>query len=99
MATTPVFVGKLWNNLEKCYENVKFIYIGYDKTRDINVLLVGIDDVTSIRVIMQPTWVVREWMDRGLHTEMSNKDVETLMRACKVVPPLAKKIWDKALSH
>ena len=97
MTSTPVFVGKFWNDTEKCYELIKFIYIGFDKVRGINVLLVGLDDVAELQVVLQPTWLVREWMNDGMYDELPKKEVESLMRACKVIPPLAKKIWSEAL--
>lgn len=97
MTTTPVFVGKFWNAAEQCYELEKFIYIGFDKVRGINVLLVGFDDIAKLQVVLHPTWLVREWMNDGIYDELSREDAESLMRACKVVPPLAKKIWNEAL--
>lgn len=97
MTTKPVFVCKLWNDDDDCYENVKFIHVGLNKVNGINVLLIGLDDVTKLRVVMQPSWLVQGWMDGGVCEEMLCDDVASLMRKCANVPRLAKKIWDEAL--
>lgn len=98
MATQSVFVGKLWNDVEKCYETVKFIHVGVDKVRGINVLLIGLEENAKQHVVLQPTWIVREWMQGGAIQEMPRDEVLDLMRACGTVPPFAKKIWNEVLS-
>lgn len=97
MAMTPVYVCKLWNAEEECYEDVRFVHVGFNTRNGINVLLVGLEDVSKLRVIMHPTWLVKQWMENGNHEELPHETVVSLMRECANIPPLAKKIWDDAL--